>query len=100
MLGEHSLLLKDLVQPIFIKEGLSKSVEIPSMPGQFQLSQKSSVEEAQKIEALGIPAIILFGIPKRKDAAGHAAFAKNGVVQKAVSAIKRKCRRLLVITDV
>lgn len=100
LLSENTLLIKDLVQPIFVKEGLAKAVEIASMPGQFQFPLSGIVSEAQKIESLGVPAIILFGIPQKKDLKGYAAFAKHGVIQKAVSAIKKKCPMLLVITDV
>ena len=100
LLSENALFLKDLVQPVFVKEGLVKALEIASMPGQFQFPLSGIAGEALKIESLGIPAIILFGVPQKKDLAGHAAFAKNGVIQKAVSAIKKKCPALLVITDV
>ncbi len=100
MLSENRLLLKELVQPLFIKEGLSGRVEIPSMPGQYQHSERSLLEEAKTLEGLGVSAIILFGVPSRKDKEGRAAFAKKGVVQKAVSALKKKCPKLLVITDV
>ncbi len=100
MLQEHTLSLKDLVQPLFVKEGLSRPVEISSMPGQFQFSEKAVVEEAKKIESLGLPALVLFGIPARKDLEGRMAFAKKGVIQRVVAAIKKKCPRLLVITDV
>jgi porphobilinogen synthase len=100
MVSETTLLLKELVQPLFIKEGLSGPAEISSMPGQFQHSEKSLLEEARRIEALGVPAVILFGIPKRKDPKGREAFAKNGVVQRAIASLKRKCPKLLVIADV
>ncbi len=100
MLSENTLLLKELIQPLFVKEGISRPIEISSMPGQFQLTQRSLIEEAQKIEVLGLSAIILFGIPAKKDTKGQAAFMKNGVIQKAVSAIKKKCPKILVITDV
>ncbi len=100
MLSEHSLLKKDLIQPLFVKEGIARPVEISSMPGQFQFSLNTIVGEAKKIEALGIPAIILFGIPSRKDKSGGEAFSKNGIIQKAVGLIKKSCSKLLVITDV
>lgn len=100
MLGEHTLLLKELIQPLFVKEGLTGRVEIPSMPGQFQFSVRTLAEEAKEIEALGISAVILFGIPARKDALGREAFSKKGIIQKAVEAVKRRCPELMVITDV
>lgn len=100
ILSENVLDLKELIQPLFVKEGLSRPFEIQSMPGQFQWTEQTLVEEAQKIQALGLKALILFGIPAKKDALGLQAFSKNGVVQKAVRAIKKKCPKLLVITDV
>jgi len=99
-LSEHQLQRKDLVQPLFVKEALVGSSPIPAMPGQFQFSLSALVEEAKKIEALGIPAVILFGIPEKKDQKGHEAFAEKGIVQRALSHIKRKCKKLLVITDI
>jgi porphobilinogen synthase len=100
MLSEHRLSLKDLVGPLFVKEGLSKNKEIPSMPGQFQFSPQGVAEEAKSLEALGIPAVILFGIPAKKDLKGLEAFSKKGVVQNAIRDIKKNCPKLLVISDV
>lgn len=100
LVSENALMVNDLVQPLFIKEEISKPLEISSMPGQFQIPPAWAAIEAHKVASLGIPAIILFGIPEKKDLAGRAAFIKNGVIQKALSAIKKKCPKLLVITDV
>jgi len=100
LLTEHRLLLKDLVQPLFIKEGLSEPVEIPSMPGQRQFSEKSILREIAELESLGVGAVILFGIPAQKDLNGRAAFSKSGIIQRAVATIKKKHPRLLLITDV
>ena len=100
LLSEHTLLAKDLVQPLFVKEGILKSVEISSMPGQFQFSEKEILDEAKKIQSLGIQAVIIFGIPARKDKTGQQAFSKKGVIPRTVMAIKKKCPRLLVMTDV
>lgn len=100
VLSEHALSKKDLVQPLFIKEGLSRRVEIASMPGQFQHSKESLLDEALRLESLGVSAIILFGVPSQKNASGSASFSKTGVVQQAVAAVKKRCRSLLVITDV
>jgi porphobilinogen synthase len=100
LISEHKLLTKELIQPIFIKEGLSKAQEIPSMPGQFQFSAKETVTEAKRIESLGIPAIILFGIPSKKDVTGKAAMNKNGLIQNTIKNIKKSCPNLLVIADV
>ncbi|MBI3315461.1 MAG: porphobilinogen synthase [Candidatus Omnitrophica bacterium] len=100
LVTEHHLLLKDLIQPLFIKEGLTRPLAIPSMPGQCQHSEKSLLEEAQRLESLGIPGIILFGIPSRKNLSGREAFSQNGVIQRSVQKIKKACKDLLVITDV
>ncbi len=100
LLGETTLHLKELIQPLFVKEGITSNVSIPSMPGQYQFSEKNLVQEAKALEALGISSVILFGIPAKKDQSGRAAFLGNGVIQRAVSAIKKKCPGLLVITDV
>ena len=100
LVRETRLSKNDLVQPLFVKEGLSNPVGIASMPGQAQHSLKSLTDKAKKIESLGIPAVILFGIPAKKDASGNAALAKSGVIQRAVAAIKKACPKLLVITDI
>lgn len=100
LIEEHALLSKDLIQPLFIKEGLSKPWAIPSMPGQFQWPLNALVEEAKKLESLGVSSVILFGIPTKKDLEGRQAFAKKGIVQRAIAAIKKKCPKLLLIADV
>ncbi len=100
MLSETTLDIKEIVQPLFVKEVISKPIEISSMPGQFQFDRRSIIDEAKKIESLGIQAVILFGIPDKKDISGRSAFAKNGIIQKTVSGIKKNCKKLLVITDV
>ncbi|MBW2592210.1 MAG: porphobilinogen synthase, partial [Deltaproteobacteria bacterium] len=73
---------------------------IPSMPGQYQLSIDNLIKAAKEAFELGIPAIMLFGLPARKDPLGTRAYAKDGIVQKAVKAIKNKLPDLMVITDV
>ncbi|MBI4352565.1 MAG: porphobilinogen synthase [Candidatus Omnitrophica bacterium] len=100
LVQEHRLLVENLVQPLFVKEGLSKPFEVPSMPGQYQFPLKEAAREAETLEALGIPGIILFGIPAGKDKTGRAAAAGRGVVQTAIRAIKKKCPGLLLIADV
>lgn len=99
-LSETRLYTEDLVQPLFVKEGLRTKTEISSMPGQFQHSEKSLIEEARELEKAGIPAIILFGIPARKDTAGKYAHQKNGITQRVIRNLKRNCKHLLVIADV
>ncbi|MDD5475246.1 MAG: porphobilinogen synthase [Syntrophales bacterium] len=97
---ETRLSVDSLVCPLFVVPGSKIKKPIASMPGQFQLSVDYLVKEAEAIRELGIPAILLFGIPAKKDDLASGAFAKKGVVQIALSAIKEKVPELLVITDV
>jgi len=92
--------VKDLIMPIFIKEGISGKKEIQSMPGIYQFSLKEAVREARKIYDLGIPSVILFGIPEHKDEIGSVAYDKKGIVQEAIRAIKKAVAKLSVIADV
>jgi len=91
---------KDLIMPIFVKEGISGKKEIKSMPGIYQFSLKEAVKEAARIYKLGIPSIILFGIPAHKDEIGSAAYDQKGIVQEAIRAIKKAAPELTVIADV
>ena len=100
MVRETRLDLSDLIMPLFVVEGRNIKNPIPSMPGQFQHSIDNLVKTAQEVSDLGIPAIILFGLPKSKDPLATQAYAKNGVVQKAIKEIKNKLPELVVITDV
>jgi len=100
MIRETSLSVNDLILPLFVIDGSGVKNPIPSMPGQYQLSIDNLVKTAKQACELGIPAIMLFGIPKSKDALGTSAYAKNGIVQRAVSALKNKIPELVVITDV
>jgi porphobilinogen synthase len=85
---------------MFAIHGKNVKKEIPSMPGNYQLSVENLVKEAQAVHQLGIPAVILFGIPKVKDAVGSGAYDENGIIQTAVRALKDGVRDLMVITDV
>ncbi len=100
MVSETQLSANDMIMPLFVVEGKDVKNAIPSMPGQFQLSSDHLVKYAQEAYDLGIPAIILFGLPKSKDPLGTQAYAKNGVVQRAVKEVKNKIPELAVITDV
>jgi porphobilinogen synthase len=100
MVRETELSVKHLVYPLFIAPGTGVKDPIGAMPGCFHLSVDSSVEEAKEVFDLGISAVILFGLPEHKDARGTEAWAQHGVVQKAVSAIKKAAPELIVITDV
>ncbi|QNB45888.1 porphobilinogen synthase [Thermanaerosceptrum fracticalcis] len=100
-LVRHTYLqLDDLIYPIFVSEGHNVRNPIPSMPGIYQLSLDRVLEEAEEVVALGIPAILLFGIPETKDEVGSQAYAEQGIVQKAVKEIKGKYPEIVVITDV
>src|SRR3954451_20740436 len=81
MVREHRLTLDDLVYPLFVYHGKDLRREIPSMPGQFQLSLDRLPERIDETAELGIPAVLLFGIPAHKDATGSAASADAGIVQ-------------------
>ncbi len=100
MVRETSLSTDDLIYPLFVIFGKGVKKEISSMPGCFQMSVDEIVKEAAKVYKLGIPAIILFGIPEHKDEKGTEAYSPKGVVQLAIKAIKNKVPELLVITDV
>ncbi|MBW1802222.1 MAG: porphobilinogen synthase [Deltaproteobacteria bacterium] len=100
MVKETAVSVKDLISPLFVKYGKDQKDPIQSMPGHFQMSVENIVIEATEIWALGIPAVILFGIPEVKDAVGSGGYDEDGVVQRAVSAIKEKLPDMMVITDV
>lgn len=100
-LVRHTYLqLDDLIYPIFVSEGHNVRNPIPSMPGIYQLSLDRVLEEAEEVVGLGIPAILLFGIPETKDEVGSQAYAEQGIVQKAVKEVKGKYPEIVVITDV
>ena len=100
LIRETSLSVDDLVYPLFAVPGKSVKKPINSMPGQFQLSVDYIAKEARQAYELGIPAMLLFGIPAKKDEMGTGAFAKDGIVQQAVIRIKNEVPDILVITDV
>jgi porphobilinogen synthase len=100
LIRETKLSVDDLVYPLFAVQGKNFKKPISSMPGQFQLSVDNIVKEAQKARDLGIPAVLLFGIPPKKDAMATGAFAKDGIVQQAIKRIKNEVPDILVITDV
>ena len=90
----------DFVLPLFVSEKIDQRRPIASMPGVFQLSMQGIVDEAQRARDVGLQAILLFGIPEKKDEQASGAYAENGVVQKALRAIKRKCPEIVAISDV
>ena len=100
LVRETKLTAHDFVLPLFVSEKLTKRQAIASMPGVFQLALSDVADEAQRAHELGLQAVLLFGIPNDKDEAASGAYAADGIVQKAVRAIKAKCPELVVITDV
>lgn len=100
MVRETRVAVDDLIYPLFIREGRSVREPIPSMPGQFRSSPDMLAAAIKDIAAAGIPAVLLFGIPSRKDKFATEAHKRDGVVQRAVQEIKRVAPQLIVITDV
>ncbi|HEU5248339.1 MAG TPA: porphobilinogen synthase [Candidatus Udaeobacter sp.] len=97
---ETHLSVHDFVLPLFVSEKVQQRRPIASMPGVFQLSVKEVADEARAAEDLGLQAVLLFGIPEQKDEQASGAYAEDGIVQKALRAIKSKCPDLVTITDV
>ena len=100
MVRETHLRVDDLIMPLFVCPGQNVKTEISSMPGNHQVSIDVLVEACKEIADLGIPAIILFGIPEHKDERGSEAYDDHGIIQRAVAAIKKDVPNLYVITDV
>ena len=100
MVRETRLTRDDLVLPLFVVEGRSVREPVRSMPGVFRQSVDQLVDEAKRVHDLGIPGVILFGIPAAKDARGSGADDPGGIVQRAVAAVKQAVPDLCVITDV
>lgn len=100
MVRETRLSVDNLVMPLFVEPGKGVKRPIVSMPGQFRYSVDKLTAECGELAALGVPAVILFGIPERKDAVGSEGYAKDGIVQKATRAIKDRYPDLVVVTDV
>lgn len=99
MVRENFVRKEDLIFPLFVVEGENIKNEISSMPGQYQFSLDQLEIEMQEVEALGIPAVILFGIPNHKDALGTEAYNDEGILQKAIRQIKQNQPEILVIAD-
>jgi porphobilinogen synthase len=100
LVRETALAPSDLIYPLFVGPGKDEATPIASMPGVFQLTIDRAVQECREVKSLGIPAVILVGLPERKDATGSEAFSDSGVVQRAIREIKEQVPDLLVITDV
>jgi len=100
LIRETKLSVDNLIYPMFVVPGQKVKKPIASMPGNFQMSVDHIVRETARMKGLGIPAVLLFGIPEKKDEIASGALAKDGIVQQAIRAIKEKVPEILVITDV
>src|ERR1017187_8930900 len=100
LVRETELSVSHLILPLFVREGARLRKPIGSMPGQFQLSVDELVKEAARAAKLGVPGVILFGIPDKKDEKASGAYAPNGIVPKAIRALKKELPDLIVIADV
>lgn len=100
LIRETRLSIDNLIYPLFVVSGKEVKKPVSSMPGVFQLSADYIVQEAKSISKLGIPAILLFGIPKQKDELATGAFAKNGIIQQTVKRIKDEVPDIIVVCDV
>lgn len=100
MIRETALSADDLILPLFAVEGKNVKNPVDSMPGQYQLSTDNIVKAAREARDLSIPAVMIFGIPDKKDPLGTRAYAKDGIVQKAVKSVREKVDGVAIITDV
>jgi porphobilinogen synthase len=100
MVRETTLKVEDLIYPLFTVHGRGVREPIASMPGQFRLSIDELLKECKDAASMGIPAVLLFGIPRDKDPRGSEAYAEDGIIQQAVRAVKETIPDLLVVTDV
>src|ERR1051326_3391011 len=100
LVSETQLSVEHLVLPLFVRSGLKVRRPVNAMPGVFQLSRDEMIREAARAHGAGVPAVLLFGIPDKKDDRASGAYARDGIVQQAVRLLKRELPGLLVITDV
>jgi porphobilinogen synthase len=100
LVRETRLTPEGLIYPVFVCAGEGIRKEVPSMPGVFNLSVDEAVKEAREVKALGLPGIILFGLPEKKDEVATGAWAENGIVQQATRVLKREVPGLLMVGDV
>ena len=99
LVRETQLSVDDLIYPLFVCPGSSVREEISAMPGQYRLSIDRLVEECRAVRDMGIPGIVLFGLPEKKDPVGSDAYSETGIIQNAVREIKKHVPEVLVITD-
>jgi len=100
LVRETSLSVNDLIMPLFVCPGNNIKNEISSMPGNYHMSVDVLVDECKKIRDLGIPGIILFGLPETKDLTGSDSYSERGIIQQALGSLKKEVKDLLIITDV
>ncbi len=100
LIAETHLAVSDFIYPMFISERITKPVPVESMPGMYNLPLDNAIDEAVRVYELGIPAVLLFGIPAEKDADGSVSLRADGIIQQAVARIKSNVPELLVVTDV
>jgi len=100
LLAETKLSVDDFIYPMFVMPGKNKKVPVSSMPGIYKQSIDNLIKEIREVKKLGIKAILLFGIPERKDEMGTEGYDENGIIQKAIREIKKKVEDIIVITDV
>src|SRR6266436_2660640 len=100
LVAETRLSVEQLVLPLFARPGRRLRRPVEAMPGVFQLSPDELLKDAEQAHESGVPAVLLFGIPDKKDARASGAYAENGIVQQAVRSLKKELPELLVITDV
>src|SRR4051812_45818678 len=100
LVAETQLSVNDLIQPMFVREGITEPQPIAAMPGQHQHTLESLVKEVHEVAELGVPAVVLFGLPEHKDAQGSQAWAPDGILQKAVREVREAMGdRIIVIPD-
>ena len=100
LVAETQLSVSQMVLPLFVRQGKKLRHPVAAMPGVFQMSPDEILREAAAAQALGVPAVLLFGIPDKKDAKASGAYAANGIVQQTIRLLKKELPELLVITDV
>src|SRR5690606_8418028 len=90
LVAETRLSVDDLIAPLFVREGISTPEPIPSLPGIVQHTRKSLVAEVRELRDLGVPAVVLFGVPEHKDPQGSGAWREDGIVQVALSELREE----------
>ena len=100
LVAETKLSVDDFIYPMFVAPGKNKKVPISSMPGIYKQSVDNLIKEIREVKKLGIKAILLFGIPERKDEMGTEGYDENGIIQRALREIKKEVKDIILITDV